>query len=544
VANNHCWAIRYRNASALYQSGGLHWTLLALVAFCLFALIGCGERDAGLPRDARTAAVDQQVRARWGKSLDDLPTVTLIMLSANNENILDEFEWAFSLHHAVAHGQKVKFDRRDVGGGGSSMETALLNLYTRGETPGLDILWGGGDFTYMKFARGVKDARGTPTGPLLETLSLGQDVLDNIPAEFAGTPMRDPGQLWVGSTLSGFGILYNKTILEKIRRQPPRDWQDLGDDRFLGLVELADPQQSGSAAAAFRTIVLSDDWPAGWGRLMAVLGNVHRFADSAGSAANAPALGEAPLATCIDFYGAMRVLEAPDQLVYFTPAGQSVFTSDPIAILKGAPNPELAQRFINFVVSPAGQALWALPVGVEGGPVRKPLGRQPIRRDTYTQHAGRLLPFILDPYEPGKAIVLTDEKNGVNFNVLRELVGAAAIANREGLTAARSVIVRTGHRPDLVAEFNSLPENVATLEAMAATANLLYDKAALDKLRTDWQRFFREKYKRILTAEKSDKRHEATSDKRQAIRNGKTSPAVFLSLVTCRLSLVASEAPR
>jgi len=528
-----------------------HWSLAVFCAAALIALAGCQDRDAGLPRDARTAEVDRQVRETWGKSLDELPVVTLIMLSANNENILDEFEWAFSLHHALAYGQTVKFDRRDVGGGGTSMETALLNRYTRGQAPGFDILWGGGDLVHMKLAKGVKKPDGTATGPLLETLTLADDVLENIPAEFAGTPMRDPDGRWVGSTLSGFGILYNKGILDKIRREPPHDWQDLGDDRFLGLVELADPQQSGSAAAAYRTIVLSDDWPAGWGRLLAVLGNVHRFADSAGSAANAPALGEAPLATCIDFYGAMRVLEAPDQLVYFTPEGQSIFTSDPIAILKGAPNPVLAQRFVDFVVSPAGQALWALPVGVEGGPVRKPLGRQPIRRDTYTQHAGRLLPFIMNPFEQGKAIVLTDEKNGVHFTVLRELIGAAAIANREGLTAAKTAVIRSGHREDLVTEFNALPENVATLEAMNATAALLGDKTTLDTLRRDWQKFFREKYQRVRDAEKSDKR-QVTSDKRRNILSPttvashtnddvrQTSP----SLVACHLSLVtAGESP-
>jgi len=490
---------------------------VSLIAFCCLLLAGCGERDTGLPRDARTAAVDQQVRAKWGKGLDELPTVSLIILSANNENILDEFEWAFSLHHAVAYGQTVTFDRRDVGGGGTSMETALLNNYTRGQTPGFDILWGGGDTIHMNLARGGRGIDGTPTGPLLETLTLADDVLENIPAEFAGTPMRDGNLRWVGSAMSGFGILYNKGILEKIRRQPPRDWQDLGDDRFLGLVELADSQQSGSAAAVYRTIVISDDWPAGWHKLLAVLGNVHRFADSAGSAANAPALGEAPLATCIDFYGAMRVMEAPDQLVYFTPPGQSIFTSDPIAILKGAPNRDLAQRFVDFVVSPAGQALWALPVGAEGGPVRKPLGRQPIRRDTYTQLAGRMLPFITDPYEQGQAIVLTAEKNAVDFKVLRELVGAAAITNRQGLAAAKAAIVRSNHRPDLVAEFNALPQNVATLDAIQALAKELREakgNARIDALRDEWQQFFREKYQRIRDTEKSDKRP-VTSDKRR-----------------------------
>ena len=465
-------------------------------------LVGC-HKQSDLPQDARTAHVDRQVRAKWGKGLDELPTVTLVMLSAHNENIMDEFQWAFSLDHALKYGQKVVFDRREVGGGGTSMETALLNIYQRGQTPGFDILWGGGDFPYVKLARGVKDeSTNQPTGPLLEKLVLSPDVLANTPAEFAGMALLDKDHRWIGSTLSGFGIIYNKGILAKCGRTPPRNWQDLGDDRFHGLLELADPLQSGSAAAAYQTIVVSaSDWPSGWARLMMVLGNAKRYADSSGSAANAPALGESPVATCIDFYGAMRVVEAPDQLEYFTPAGESIFTPDPIAILKGTPHPELAQRFVDFVLSQRGQALWALQVGQPDGPVRKALGRQPIRRDVYTT-CGQMLPFILDPYAAGKAIVLTPQKKAVNFTVLRELVGAAAIANRQGLLDAKAALIRSGHRADLEAEFVALPANVATLDAMKQTAAKLSDKAALDTLRTDWQAFFKSKYERIQAASK------------------------------------------
>jgi len=208
------------------------------------------------------------------------------------------------------------------------------------------------------------------------------------------------------------------------------------------------------------------------------------------------------VATCIDFYGAMRVVEAPDQLEYFTPAGESIFTPDPIAILKGSPHPELAQRFIDFVLSPRGQALWALQVGQPDGPVRKALGRQPIRRDVYATYKDQMLPFILDPYAAGKAIVLTPQKKAVNFTVLRELVGAAAIANRQGLLDAKAALICSRHRADLEAEFVALPANVATLDAMKQAASQLSDKAALDTLRRDWQAFFQAKYERIQAASK------------------------------------------
>ena len=75
-----------------------------LAAVWLAVVSGCGSGDS-LPDDGRTQAADEQVRAKWGKPLDELPTATLAVISPHNENIRNEFQWAFSLHHAVEHGR-------------------------------------------------------------------------------------------------------------------------------------------------------------------------------------------------------------------------------------------------------------------------------------------------------------------------------------------------------------------------------------------------------------------------------------------------------
>ncbi len=405
-----------------------------LIVAILAVVVASCHRDAG-PADPRQTQCDALCRQKWGKALRDLPTVQLIVLSAHNENILDEFEEAFSLYHAVRFGQRVQFDRRNVGGGGSRIQQYLLNVYRatdkagRGGNPEIDVLWGGGEFPYMDLVRGLPNR-----GPLLQKLTLAPEVLANIPAEYAGTPLYDRDLRWVGSALSGFGILYNKGMLSRCRIAPPRDWQDLGDARFANLLELADPSQSGSAAAAYRTIAISSpDWPQGWARLMMMLSNARKMDASSGAVADAPPFGEALVVTCIDFYGTMRAMEAPDQLEYFTPAGQSVFTPDPIGILQGAPHPELAQQFVRFVMSTQGQSLWALPAGAEGGPVRCALGRQPIRRDVYQTCAGKMLPYIVNPYAKGQLSTLPADARKIDYAVLRELVFAAAVADHDGL---------------------------------------------------------------------------------------------------------------
>jgi len=520
--------------------------ILALILIGSAALPSC-RKEASLPQDARTAAADAACREKWGKGIDDLPEVELVVIGAHNENIQAEFRWAFSLWHAERFGQRVRFDWRDVGGGGSSIQTYLLNVYGAGGNPEIDVLWGGGEFPYIALAKGLP-----ATGPLLEQLNLPPDVFANVPEEFSGSRMYDKDRRWIGSALSGFGFLYNRGMMEKCRLAPPEHWDDLADRRFDNLLELADPNQSGSAAAAYKMIIVSgEDWPGGWAKLMGVMGNARRFSDSAGSAANSPVLGESLVATCIDFYGAMRVAESPGQLTYVTPRGQTIFTPDPIAVLKNPPHRQLAERFVEFVMSPQGQSLWALRVGEQGGPVRSPLGRQPIRRDVYEMYSvnsrddseshrvagilpaktsendkicedkmssplagetpathacanSKMLPWIVNPYQAGQALELTGDQAkmnaalGKNFTLLRELIFASAVKNRDLLHAAHVKVMANPSRSDLTAEFNALPENISTLEQMSQTGARMKDPKEKDQILRDWEKIFADKYKRII----------------------------------------------
>jgi len=431
--------------------------------------------------------VDKQVRAKWGRGLDELPTVKLVAISAHNESIQDEFAWAFSLHNALEEGSKVFIEWRSVGGGGSTIGEYLRNIYSRSESSDIDILWGGGDFVHMNLAdRGWLE----PLDP-----SALADVLANVPPQLGGVPLYDPNLRWFGSALSGFGFLYNSRMLHRVGVQPPEKWEDLGEACLANLIVLTDPTQSSSAAVAYEMIVQSaPTWPQGWAKLLSILGNAKLFTDSAGTAANAPAFGEALVATSIDFYALTRVAEAPEDLAYVSPQGQTAFTPDPIAILKNPPNRRLATHFVEFVLSARGQALWALRVGEPDGPVRRPLARQPIRRDVYDLYAGKMLPRIVNPYQAGQTMRIDTRIRGIRSSVLKELVRSAAIDNRDSLRAAKRRLIETGFDRKLLEEFGRLPANVDTEEKIAQIAGQLKDEAAAERITTEWTRFFREKY--------------------------------------------------
>lgn len=448
---------------------------------------GCKSKTAR-PSDPRTAEIDEKVRAKYGKGLDELPTVKLIVISPHNVDIEREYEAAFSLHHALQFGQRVDIDWKDVGGGSSAILRHLRNVYQHSDRSEIDIVWGGGEYNFQRMA-----AEG-----ILQPMEISADALANIPAELGGIVMRDKDGLWCGSAVSGFGFLYNKPLLERLKRQAPERWEDMGGPRFYDLVGLADPTQSGSAATSYAMIVQSGGgWAPGWAKLLNILGNAKRFYAGAGDAAEALPSGEVAVSTCIDFYGIVRVAKYPDTLVYRSPKGQTSYNPDPIAILKNPPNPQLAQKLVDFVLSRAGQALWALPVGQPDGPTHAALGRQPIRKDVYQHYAGKLSEMIVNPYSVGQSMKIDAELWEASSGVLKQLVWAAAVKNSGGLRAAKAKLIETNFDPARLAEFNKLPANVAAREDLPATAKLLLDKKQNDIIVTDWITFFRDKYQRV-----------------------------------------------
>lgn len=453
-----------------------------IVVLCL-AVTGCGESTPS-SSDARAAAEGEAA----AQAMAALPEIKLVVISPHNTDIEEEYEAAFSRYHAREYGQRVDIEWRDVGGGSSAILHHLRNVYENSDRSGIDIVWGGGDYNFVQMAK----------EGILQPMRLAPDVVENIPPTFGGIEMCDSQRLWCGSAVSGFGIFYNKLLLERLQLPAPARWEDLGAPRFFDLVGLADPNQSGSAAASYEMIVQSgDSWPAGWAKLLSILGNAKKFYAGAGDAAEALPSGEAAVTTCIDFYGTNRMAKYPGILVYLSPKGQTSFNPDPIAILKNPPHPELAQQMVDFVLSQDGQALWALPVGSPHGPKRTALGRQPIRKDVYRIYAGQLLPSIVDPYEIGQTMDVDTELWSESYGLLRELVWAAAVRNLDALKAAKKKLIDTGFDAARLATFDRLPENVATREAVAETSELLKDRKQRDLIVTDWVEYFRQQYAQV-----------------------------------------------
>ena len=213
---------------------------------------------------------------------DDLPppapgSDVLVIISAHNKNVRDEYERAFRKYYKRKFGKDVRIDFRSPGGTsdisryikdrfinafrvecGDSWKSEYAEIFTdprKNDHPirqrflnsnvgiGIDVFAGGGTFEHQRNAsRGYAVDGGVAIRH--------PEYLDPavIPAEFGGEKIYDPQGRYYGVVLSTFGILCNYDRLNELGNKAlPERWADLADARFFNLIVLADPSKSGSA---------------------------------------------------------------------------------------------------------------------------------------------------------------------------------------------------------------------------------------------------------------------------------------------------------
>ncbi len=348
---------------------------------------------------------------------------------------------------------------------------------------GVDMFFGGGAYDFIQQANA---GRLVDSGIITARPDWFND--SSIPQEVSGERYYDPEGRWIGTCLSSFGITYNTDSLKRLGvTSMPSAWTDLTDPMFYKQVALADPTKSGSAAKAFEMVIQqqmqlareaalkegksesealviakSQGWVAGLRIIQAASANARYFTDAAGKVPMDVSLGDAAIGMCIDFYGrfqseAVRVGNDESRLQYFTPVGGSSVGVDPIAMLRGAPNPEAAKLFIEFVLSEDAQKLWNFKVGTPGGPVRYALRRLPIRKELYAPEYQR---FRSDPdvapYEEAKFFTYHEEWTAPLFAPLRFIIRVMCLDTHDEQVAAWKALIDAGFPPEATAKFQDL----------------------------------------------------------------------------------------
>jgi ABC-type Fe3+ transport system substrate-binding protein len=409
----------------------------------------------------------------------------LVIISPHRKSIQEEFVPQFEAYYKKAYKTEVKVEWIDQGGTSDDVRFVRAKYASNPKTSGIDIFWGGGTTTFLDLN----------TEKLLDSYELPADLAKQIPANAAGVPMYDKSKTWYASAMSSFGIFYNKKLLKFEHVEAPKTWEDLANPKFTNLISLTDPRRSGTATLMNTIVLQSQGWEKGWRMLHEIAGNTRMFTHSSSDPIKAVVSGDAVAAMAIDFYANAKIADlGPDNLGFALPPGQTVLDPDPIAIMKGAPNRKIAERFVSFVLSKDPQKLLVLPKGAKEGPKLSYLGRMAVNTVTYAETNGKRVDSF-NPFDQKPFLQLDIDQAAKTKDVFNDLIGAIMIDTHTELKRAWQALHKN-KQPDaaLLKEFGKTP---ITEKEFLAYADRWSDEKFRNQQINAWVNFAKKKFEKI-----------------------------------------------
>lgn len=407
----------------------------------------------------------------------------LVVVSPHWEGIRYEFERAFRAHYRNETGRTVEFDWIDVGGSSETLRYIESEYRNKPRGIGIDVIFGGGYEPYMALKK----------SQLLETYALPKPLLEKIPRSLAGVPLYDSEHAWYGATVAGFGIVYNKVVLKLAKLPEVQTWEDLSSPRLFGWVGSSDPRKSGSVHMVYEIILQAYGWEKGWRIITGLGANVRGFTNSASQVPKDVSLGEVAYGLAIDFYAWAQVKEAgADKIGFVMPDNLTIITPDGIGILKGAPNREVAQAFVRFVMSEEGQKLWLMVEKAPGGPQRFQLNRFSVLPSLYSLPPEQTA-VKLNPFSWRSDFTFDPKLSAERWSIVNDLIGVLVIDQKHHLSRAWKDAADQGALTEQ--EWQRLATMpVSADEALAMAKTKWSDPEFRNQKLNEWTHFARSKY--------------------------------------------------
>ncbi len=477
------------------------------------------------------------------------PQVSLTVITPHNADIRNEFERAFDRWHRERFGQSVDVVYLTPGGTldiKRQLETTYRAHTVEGSLdpnfrPDIHIVWGGGDFFFNSELKPLKVLQPLQVSPTVIAEAFPEQSLAGVRLHDGGKDLSAEPPHWVGVCLSSFGIVYNPALTAALGMHEPQTWRDLADPRLAGLVALANPGSSGSASVGYMMVLqrhmadaeeaflaahpelaargkaeyakdpayqkaIAQGWHDGMSTLVRIAANARYFTDSATQVPNDVGLGDAAAGVAIDFYG--RVFQetlGSDRVRFVSPRASTAITPDPVAVLAGVDGEkrELANRFVEFLLTEQAQLLWIKKGGTPGGPTERALRRPPIRQSVYAADRSDWTDQA-NPFEFAGGFNQRGEWMAT-FTDVRLIWAAAWIDARDALKSAYAEVLAVDdetRRADLIRRLSDLPitlDDVVALNADRKRREREKDDVDFWKAQTRiaWATTFRQHYQTV-----------------------------------------------
>ena len=410
------------------------------------------------------------------------------ILTPHVDAIRNEFGAAFARWHAEKLREPAEVDWRYLGGTSDALRFVLSEFAKKPDGIGLDCFFGGGLEPFLLLADKGLSSRYRPP----------PEILEGIPQNLRGMEIYDTNFMWFGAVLSSFGVLQNTRVQRIMALPSVHTWGELTNAELRGWIGAGDPRNSGTMNVMFESFLQFYGWEQGWRVLTQIGGNVRKFDRVSSVTAKEVTLGETAYAFCIDFYGFAQVAVAGQTNMSFAlPDDFAAVNPDGLAVLKGAPHPETARRFVDFVLSEAGQCIWFLPRGQPDGPRQFSIERPSIRPALYGRYQqARHSQF--NPFAVAQGFFYDAKLGRKRREVVAALVGALLVDSHTELQSAWRRVVGDGLRPGDLEELGRPP--VSEASAMQLATGLWTNPAVRVQSNLVWQSWAQRKYHRLSGA--------------------------------------------
>lgn len=168
--------------------------------------------------------------------------------------------------------------------------------------------------------------------------------LDSIPAEYV-----DDKNLYTGTKVIVTGIAVNTDIADV---EGIRGFQSMTDPEYADQTMIPSPLYSGAASLNLSIITQQDSL--GWEWYEGLKENGVFVGQGNGTVRDALLNGQEGVGMLVDYMANRARLDgAPIEFIY--PEEGSLYVTEPIGIINGAENAEMAQHFVDFILSEEGQ---------------------------------------------------------------------------------------------------------------------------------------------------------------------------------------------
>ncbi|MFH1556753.1 MAG: ABC transporter substrate-binding protein [Pseudomonadota bacterium] len=239
----------------------------------------------------------------------------------------------------------------------------LAKVKTQKNRPQIDVIWANDTTHYQGKAEGLFAKVDPAKVPNLVHLY-----------EFA----KDPDGIGVVMGIQSLGIQYNTEVFKQKGWSPPTSWADLWDEKYKGHVVAYNMPIGYTNLVLSKVAALNggsnEQLEPAWAKFKALIPHALAFVDP-------PAQIDALFGTgsaWIGFNGSARVADLANQgapVALILPKEGGILYPQQFDIVKDAPHPELAQKFIDFTLSPESQRQIAEAMLL--GPVNKTVTLDP-----------------------------------------------------------------------------------------------------------------------------------------------------------------------